>query len=1028
MTHVEEERLLAFTLGQLDGDSAREVEAHLASCADCKRAQESLSSGAFSKTAVGSKDGHPTRVEGTGSAASGAALQRGATLGRYVLLEKLGAGGMGEVFAAYDPQLDRKVALKLLRTGALSAEEGRARLLREAQAMARLQHPNVIAVHDVGVLGERVFIAMEYVEGETLADWLRGQRDWKEVIRLFLQAGSGLASAHRAGLVHRDFKPDNVLIGVDHRPRVLDFGLARQSNATPAPQSPEKALTEALSDSSLAIPLTRDGAVMGTPGYMPPEQISGLATDARSDQFSFCVALWEALYGKRPFAGSTLRQLAQEIEARRFGPVPSDNKVPEWVAVAVKKGLSANPADRWPDMDALLRELRPRARTRPRVTLFAVGLVLFSIFGIGYGVWTRQRLLVCGGSEQRLAGTWDTARKAKLRAGFAATGLSYANEAWLNTERTLDAWAAEWVVTARDVCEASKLRQSDSAELTELKNGCLDERLQRLESLVALFDAPDHDVVNSAPSAARDLESATSCSTSTGHRRKTVDEKEKAADVLLHTRLADARALFAAGKYAAGAEKLKQGLDPSAPAGSQAEAYLWLGRLEIKRGEPRLAHQANLTAAEQALKAGESALAARALSRLYANEGFDEAGDADADAWNRLATAAAARVPGDWEVEVELSQNEGFVELRRKRYKAALADFERVLVLQQEHLGAEHPEVASTLNNLGVVLSRLERLDEAVRRYEESLQLHEKLEGPEHPNVAAASQNLAVALKRQGKSRLARAAFERAVALRRKALGFNHPDTLRSAQSLVKLLIAMGELEAAGSLLEEVKEAKTLVHGADSAELLSVLELEADLYLSGEYWKEALDAATRHLTLARAKGAAGTRDVAPALLEQLQAWAQLGAWADARKAVAELQRRVAAADSSVDEGLLAEALGRLELAQGHATVAVPELERAVELREKAGPLGASRTRALLARALMETGRAEEAIPLLAEAETQYAQAESTRWLIEAQVLKAQATWLAREEERPAAVALLRELMSKVPEGQQPALAEWLEKH
>jgi len=262
MTHVEEARLLAFTLGQLEGDAARGIEGHLAACAECQKRQEALSSVAFSKTAVGSsKDGQPTRLEGTSATGSSFTLQRGATLGRYVLLEKLGAGGMGEVFAAYDPQLDRKVAVKLLRSGALSAEEGKQRLVREAQAMARLQHPNVIAVHDVGVLNERVFIAMEYVQGETLADWFRGMRTWQDVVRIFLQAGSGLAAAHRAGLVHRDFKPDNVLLGEDLRPRVVDFGLARQSSATPAPPSPDKAASSTRSSPSkgpaLLSPLSR---------------------------------------------------------------------------------------------------------------------------------------------------------------------------------------------------------------------------------------------------------------------------------------------------------------------------------------------------------------------------------------------------------------------------------------------------------------------------------------------------------------------------------------------------------------------------------------------------------------------------------------------------------------------------------------------------------------------------------------------------------------------------------------------------
>ncbi len=1030
MPHVEEDALLQFTLGRLEGEAATAVERHLEGCEACRTRQQNISSAAFSKTAIGSGDGGvPTRAEGAlATNATGLTLQRGATLGRYVLLEKLGAGGMGEVFAAYDPQLDRKVALKLLRGGALSAEEGKARLLREAQAMARLQHPNVIAVHDVGLFGDRVFVAMEYVDGETLADWLRGQRPWQEIVRIFTAAGEGLSAAHRAGLVHRDFKPDNVLIGADARPRVLDFGLARQSTSTPSPASAAPKLPEGgLSDSSLNRQLTRDGAVMGTPGYMAPEQIGGLPTDARSDQFSFCVALWEGLFGNRPFSGATLKQHAQEIAAGRLTPVPSDTRVPDWVQEVLRRGLAANPADRWPEMDALIKALRPRARGNPRRTLFVVGLVLFSVFGIGYGMWTRQRLLVCGGTERRFAGVWDGARKARLKDGFQRTGLSYAKEAWANSERTLDAWAAEWVVASREVCEASLLRKIDSPEATELKTSCLDERVQRLEALVALFDAPDHDVVNNAPTAARELESAASCTTTAGLRRHvTSDENEKAADRQLHVKMAEARALFAAGKYTLGAERLKAALSPSAPPSTLAEAYLFLARLELKRGESRLARQANLVATEQALKSGEAGLAARGLSRLYASEGFDES-DADADAWSRLASAAAARVPGDWEVQVELARNDGFVDIRRKRFKPALADFERVLTLQQEHLGAEHPDVASTLNNLGIVLTNLLRYDEAVTRYEQSLRLHEKLEGTEHPNVAFASHNLAVALRRMGRALEARAAFERALEIRRKALGLNHPETLHSAQSLVKLLISVGELEPARLLLDEVKETRALMNGADSAEMLAVLELEAELYLAGEYWGEALQTAHKHLALAKGRGASGQKEIATALLEQIAAWTQLGAWADARKALGEVERRVAAGDDSVDRGDLADCQGRLELAQGHPEVAVAALERGLEARRKVGGVGAGKTELTLAQAKLQLGHPGEAIALAASAEQRFTEAQNLKLLLDAQVLRAQASWLASPEERGSASELLAALIPRLSDARRQPLTDWLKK-
>jgi serine/threonine-protein kinase len=679
-------------------------------------------------------------------------------------------------------------------------------------------------------------------------------------------------------------------------------------------------------------------------------------------------------------------------------------------------------------MDALLRALRPRARSNPRRVLFLIGLVLFSVFGIGYGVWTRQRLLVCGGNELRLAGTWDGPRKAKLREGFARTGLSYANESWTNAERALDAWAAEWVVTARDVCEASKLRKSDSPEMTELKNACLEERLQRLEAVVALFDSPDHDVVANAPLAARDLESATTCTSPAALRRSSAaDERERAADTVLRAKLAEARALFAAGKYAVAAERLKSSLTPTASPAAQAEAYLWVARIELKRGEPKLARSANLTAAEQALKSGESALAARALSRLYASEGFDE-NDSDADAWSRLASASAARVPGDWEVQTELAQNDGLVNLRRKRFKAALSDFETVLTLQQNHLGSEHPDVASTLNNLGVVLTWLEKPQEAFARYEESLRLHEQLEGAEHPNVATALHNLAVALKRMGKTHQAREAFERALAIRRKALGFNHPDSLRSAQSLVRLLLSLAELEAAQTLLTEVRETRTTLSGADSPEMLTVLDLEAELFLAGGYWKEALETGTKHLSLARLRGNAGTSDVNKAMLEQTLAWTQLGMWSEARKTINELQRRLAAKDDSVDAAMLDEAIGRLELAQGHAALAVPPLQRAIELREKSNPVLAARTALILARALAADGKGEATIEQLSKAETLFSENECTRLLLEAQVARAEAVASLRPTEAQGAIELLKSLEPQLAEPQRVGLKKWLSEH
>jgi serine/threonine protein kinase len=312
---------------------------------------------------------------GAGASGGDDELPRGTSIGRYVLLERLGVGGMGMVYAAFDPELDRKVAVKVLRANlGRNKEQFRARMQREAQAMARLQHPNVIAVYDVGTYGERVFLAMELVEGGTLKQWLRRDKPpLGAVMAAFLEAGRGLAAAHAAGLVHRDFKPENVLIGRDGRTRVTDFGLARSASSredAPSDESRKAATPAAGSDgerekttrkiglltpsqlsepddtseaqaapasvelrdrASLDAALTRAGTVMGTPGYMAPEQCRGEATDARSDQFSYCASLYEAVYGHRAFPGMNAEEIMENVVTGKVREAPADTRVPAWI-------------------------------------------------------------------------------------------------------------------------------------------------------------------------------------------------------------------------------------------------------------------------------------------------------------------------------------------------------------------------------------------------------------------------------------------------------------------------------------------------------------------------------------------------------------------------------------------------------------------------------------------------------------------------------------------------------------------------
>lgn len=277
-------------------------------------------------------------------------IARPARIGRFAILDVLGQGGMGRVYAAYDPDLDRRIALKVLLEHRERPRQS-LRVRREAHAMARLSHPNVCQVYDVGEHDGRTWIAMEYVDGVTLGAWQAEPRPWGEVLAMYARVGAGLAAAHGAGMLHRDFKPENVLVGADGRPRVIDFGLVRGDGGAP-PSSADPARPVDGGDDVLHAELTREGSLMGTPAYMAPEQMEGRPLDARCDQFAFCVALYEAVYRAPPFDRRGLVRRLMSIREGPPSPPPSD--VPLTVKRAIERGLSADPAERWPSMGALL--------------------------------------------------------------------------------------------------------------------------------------------------------------------------------------------------------------------------------------------------------------------------------------------------------------------------------------------------------------------------------------------------------------------------------------------------------------------------------------------------------------------------------------------------------------------------------------------------------------------------------------------------------------------------------------------------
>ncbi len=330
-----------------------------------------------------------------------------ARIGRYAVLRRLGRGAMGLVYSAYDPELDRKVAIKVLRDAMRGREAARKRVQQEAQTLARLSHPNVVQVYEVGEdadgAGRHVFIVMEFVAGVSLRTWqaqhpLTDEHSFDARLRLYLQAAAGLAAAHQSGLIHRDFKPDNVQVGDDGRVRVVDFGLARALDSAAGADSASSHGASGSSGESLRASrerLTQIGAILGTPGFMAPEQIAGQATDERSDQWSFCAALYEALYGQLPFSGETFEEIAQSVLSGALPPsLPSPARgvaVPAVVERVLRRGLARDPGDRFPSMAALIAALEPgllpdadslesqRSKRRVATTLTAFGLLLMLV-------------------------------------------------------------------------------------------------------------------------------------------------------------------------------------------------------------------------------------------------------------------------------------------------------------------------------------------------------------------------------------------------------------------------------------------------------------------------------------------------------------------------------------------------------------------------------------------------------------------------------------------------------------------------
>jgi len=429
---------------------------------------------------------------------------RGRVVGRFVLLERLGQGGMGVVYLAYDPQLERRVALKVMHPETADGDTGTARLLREAQALAQLNHPNVVAIHEVGSIEDGVYLAMEYVDGQTLGVWLRERpRTWREIVTVFVAAAGGLAAAHDVGLVHRDIKPDNLIVGSDGRVRVLDFGLARGNAGDRA------ARTQGIDSSgtrSVDVALTAAGDLLGTPLYMAPEQFNHGDPDARTDVWALCVTLWEALYGSRPFAGTSLAELAANVCAGRLVAPPRAG-VPGWLHAVLLRGIATDPQRRFATMRALVADLGrdPMRRVR-RLAYTVAGLTV-----AGLGVIAARTPEPCAEDIAVFDGIWDGPRREAVRSMFSAVGKRYADDSFAAVSGTLDEYAASLVDARREACEATRVYGTQSDAVLERRVACLDRRIRYLAGLTDALVAGGLDTVAHAAEATSGLPRVDDC-------------------------------------------------------------------------------------------------------------------------------------------------------------------------------------------------------------------------------------------------------------------------------------------------------------------------------------------------------------------------------------------------------------------------------------------------------------------------------------------------------------------------------------
>ncbi|NPD23347.1 serine/threonine-protein kinase [Corallococcus exiguus] len=1020
--HLDEVELLDLADG-IPSQSLRErAEGHLDTCASCREALADF----LRVRAVPAPDVHAARTAVAVSEPFTRSVKsripqvaQGTLLGRYVVLDRLGAGGMGVVHAAYDPSLDRRIGLKLLRapTSASGFQGGTERLLREAQAAARTRHPHVVAVHDVGTFGDVVFIAMELVDGGTVRQHLlAATRPWRDVVRLYVQAGRGLAAAHAAGVVHRDFKPDNVLVDKEGRARVTDFGLARLEStedvgtdaAVPSLGPGEAASPMVVPDEAAppkGAPLAT--SVAGTPGYIAPEVLTGAPADARSDQYAFCVSLYEGLHGQKP-------------SATEADGLANRSNVPRGVHALIVRGLSPEPGARHASMTVLLDALERAAFPRTSAKMAAAG-VGAGLLAVAAAVVFARGPSPCADDPTRLQGIWDADRKAALLKAFHATGAPDAVAAYEATARTLDAYASGWNDSRRDACLATHEHGTQSTAVLDLRTHCLERRRRELTALTEVLFSADRVGVASAPEAAQALSPLSRCADVEAlsqpvppPERPEVAARVKAA----YAKLDDARARL-------GADRWQDAVDRVAPIVKEAETLGYkplLGEALLIEGEARAflrdesAEPALRRAMLASLSGRDDLRAAEALVYQVFVDGEVTQRPEQAKAHADEARALLERSGGNLELESQLLAYEGNSLEQQSRSSDALPLIQQALALQERlhgrdsprlaralltmastqrsmgraeealatiqrarnvleaAYGPDHPKVAITINNMGGTLMELRRYEEGREAFLETLRRYARIYGPDHQPqryVAGLQSNLSAAAFRMGRYEESERRMLEARAIYKQLFPKGSIFRIRSGTNLSQILMNQSRVADAQVLLQEMEEevAAARADGRSDPIFAAPSRCRAEAWMRLGQTERAVAEAKRSVAIVRElKGETELGESLRVLTVALTRAKQLNEARDVARELLTLHHKLAGEETRPPMEM-EEMMAELSLARGEVDEARKWGERSLDAwsQTAAPPLEMANIRFILARALRKAHLEPERARTLATA-------------------------------------------------------------